>query len=68
MNAGEVIRKYITDNGIKQNFVAEKIGMTPEILRRSIEGQRKLKADELIAICQLLSLTIEDFTVVNEPA
>ena len=42
MTASSVIKKYLTENGIKQNFVAEKAGMSPELFRRSLDGSRKL--------------------------
>lgn len=61
MSANEIIKAHITENGIKQNFVAEKAGMPPELLRRSLEGRRKLQADEFIAICAVLSLDLNDF-------
>lgn len=61
MSANEIIKAHIADNGIKQNFVAEKAGMPPELLRRSLEGRRKLQADEFIAICSVLSLDLDDF-------
>ena len=61
MGANEIIKAYIEDNGIKRSFVAEKIGMSPELLRRSLEGKRKLQADEFIAICEVLSLDLDFF-------
>lgn len=63
MTASSVIKKYLTENGIKQNFVAEKAGMSPELFRRSLDGSRKLQADEFIAICSVLSLDLEAFDV-----
>lgn len=61
MKANEIIKAYLTENGIKQNFVADKAGIKPELFRRSIEGKRKLSADEFVAICGALSLDISDF-------
>lgn len=61
MSANEIIKTYIAENGIKQNFVAEKAGMPAELLRRSLEGRRKLQADEFIAICGVLSLDLDYF-------
>lgn len=61
MSANEIIKAYIADNGIKQSFVAERTGMPPELLRRSLEGRRKLQADEFIAICGVLSLDLDFF-------
>ena len=61
MGANEIIKAYIEDNGIKRSFVAEKIGMSPVLLGRSLEGKRKLQADEFIAICEVLSLDLDFF-------
>lgn len=61
MSTTAIIKEYISSNGIKQNFVAEKVGMSAELLRRSLEGKRTLKADEFIAICGILSLDLSYF-------
>ncbi|NCC69609.1 MAG: XRE family transcriptional regulator [Clostridia bacterium] len=61
MSTSAILKEYITDNGIKQNFVAEKAGMSAELLRRSLDGKRKLQADEFIAICTALSLDLDFF-------
>lgn len=61
MNANEVIRQNIASRGIKQNYVAERAGITPELLRRSLAGDRKIPADEFVAICLVLGLDIKDF-------
>lgn len=61
MNANEVIKNHIANHGMKQNFVAERAGIPPELFRRSLNGERKIPADEFIAICSVLSLDIHDF-------
>ena len=61
MSTTAILKEYIVDNGIKQNFVAEKAGMSAELLRRSLDGKRKLQADEFIAICAALSLDLDYF-------
>ncbi len=61
MCANEVIKEHLTSNGIKQNFVAERAGIPPELFRRSLDGKRKIPADEFVAICTVLSLDIADF-------
>lgn len=68
MNANEVIRDYIEDHGMKQNFVAERAGIPPELFRRSLNGERKIPADEFVAICSVLSLDIGDFKSSKQPA
>lgn len=61
MSTAAILKKYITENGIKQTFIAEKAGMSAELLRRSLEGKRVLKADEFIVICIVLSLDLDYF-------
>lgn len=61
MNVTSTIKQYITDNGIKQNFVAEKAGISAELLRRSLDGKRKMQADEFLAVCNVLSLDFDYF-------
>ena len=68
MSANEVIKAYLVRNGIKQNFVAERANIPPELFRRSIDGKRKIPADEFIRICTVLSLDIEDFRKATETA
>ncbi|SHJ86993.1 helix-turn-helix domain-containing protein [Hespellia stercorisuis] len=68
MKAYEVIKKYIDDNGIKYSHVADSIGMPRELLRRSLEGTRALKADEFIKICTVLSLDLDKFDQEQEKA
>lgn len=61
MNAYEVIKNHLDENGIKQGFVAEKAGMSANLLSRTLDGKRKLQADEFIALCNVLSLDIDSF-------
>ena len=67
MSANEVIKNHITNHGMKQNFVAERAGIPPELFRRSLNGERKIPADEFIAICNVLSLDIQDFEEYRKP-
>ena len=67
MSANEVIKNHITNHGMKQNFVAERAGIPPELFRRSLNGERKIPADEFIAICNVLSLDIQDFEEYQKP-
>lgn len=68
MRANEVIKEHLANNGIKQNFVAERAGIPPELFRRSLDGNRKIPADEFVAICTVLSLDIHDFKKEPETA
>lgn len=62
MSTAKILKDYINQNGIKRSFIAKKVGMPVELLRRSLDGERILKADEFIAICMLLSLDFKHFT------
>lgn len=66
MTAVQGIKKHITTNGIKQNHIANKIGMSADLLNKSLEGKRNLKADEFIALCSVLSLDLDYFSTTPE--
>lgn len=55
------IKKYLDDNGIKQGWLAKKIGISPVRMSYYMNGKRKLKADMFIQICQTLSVSPETF-------
>ena len=61
MNIVEVLNKRIRERGISISELARRVGMNGEMLRRSLAGNRKVKADEFINLCCELSLDIEDF-------
>lgn len=61
MSLSENINRYLEDNGIMKNFVAEKAGMTQNAMSLSLNGKRKLTADEYINICQALDVPFETF-------
>lgn len=71
MSVTLMLKQYISENGIKQNFVAEKAGISAELLRRSLDGKRRMQADEFVAVCRVLSLDFDFFripsTVQNQP-
>lgn len=56
-----VINNRIDQLGLKQVYVSEHAHMNPELLSRTLRGDRKLKADEFVSLCQVLGLTLEDF-------
>ena len=60
--------KAATTPVLKQSFVAERAGIPPELFSRSLKGERKIPADEFVAICSVLSLDIRDFQENREPA
>ena len=57
----EVIKDRINTLGLKQVAVSRQANMNPDLLSRTLQGDRKLKADEFVSLCQVLGLTLEDF-------
>lgn len=57
----QILKKHLENNGIKLVFVAEKSNINPVLLSRSLDGKRKLRADEFVSICRVLNLDFKDF-------
>lgn len=58
----EQIKAYIEERGIKQAAVAKASGMTETALSHSLNGKRKLAADEFVKICRFLRVPFDTFT------
>lgn len=58
----ENIRSYMRENGIKQEHVANKIGMSKQTMSAILNGNRKLIADEYVDICNALGVSTNKFT------
>lgn len=61
MCVGERINTYMRDNGIKQSFISEKTGISPQKLSLSLNGNRKLQFEEYELICGALSVGTDKF-------
>lgn len=61
----EAIAKYIKENGIKQNFLANKINMSPISLNNIINGSRKIDIEEYVKICDALGTPYDYFLKVE---
>lgn len=62
MKAYEVIALEKKKRGITLAELARRVGMDDELLRRSLNGHRKLRADEFIRLCLELGLALGDFS------
>lgn len=51
---GKNIKSYLKENGIKQNFVAQKIGIPATTLNSMLSEKQKLPADTYFRICNVL--------------
>jgi DNA-binding Xre family transcriptional regulator len=58
----ESINKYLKDRGIKQSWLAEKVGLPVTTLNGIINGKVQMKADLFIQICQALEVQPETFS------
>ncbi len=62
MKAYEVIDAEVQKRGISIAELSRRVGIDSELLRRSLTGNRKIGADEFIALCEELQLGIADFS------
>lgn len=63
MNLHLAIDSYLEDNGITQAHLSEKSGITTNALNLSLNGKRKLMADEYIKICDALKVPYDLFVL-----
>lgn len=61
MDVVDVLNKRIADRGIPVSELSRRVGMNDELLRRSLNGSRTLKATEFVVICHELALDMNDF-------
>ena len=61
MNVIDTINSRIRDRGMTITTVARRSEMSVDLLSKSLRGKRRLKAEELVAICMVLGLTVDDF-------
>ena len=54
-------KSVIDKRGLKQNYVAQKIGITPNYLGQILNGNRKLSTDVAIKAAQVLGLPLDVF-------
>ena len=59
--ANKELKSVIDKRGLKQNYVAREIGITPNYLGQILNGNRKLSADVAIKAAQVLGLPLDVF-------
>ena len=47
-------REYLRDNGIKQNFIARKIGITPGMLSYYLNGHKNLSEKNIKKLLEII--------------
>lgn len=55
------LAKYISDHGIKQKAIADHLGIAPSSMSALLLGNRRMSADEYVAICDFLDVPYSKF-------
>lgn len=58
---GKKIKQYLTDNGIKQTFLAQKTGLSDMVISAICQGDRKIDVIEYHKICKALNVGMDYF-------
>ena len=61
LNVIDVLNEKISQRGITISELSRRAHVNDELLRRSLNGVRTLKATEFVAVCHVLELDIDDF-------
>lgn len=61
---GTLIKEYMKENGIKQSYVADKIGTSPQILGTILNEKRKLEAVEFFKLCDAIGADAADMATI----
>lgn len=60
MTAEDLLKQKIDERGLTVAEVARRVGADADLLRRSLHGKRNFKSQELVNICTLLSISVDD--------
>lgn len=52
----EQINRIIDERGLKQSYIADKIGIRCSTMSRVLNGKRNLKIGEFLSLCDLLNI------------
>ncbi len=61
------IRSYLHDHGIKQKWLASKIGMKGSVMSMKMNGRVDFSIDEVQRICGVLKIPAESVVVPYDP-
>lgn len=56
----ERISAAVADSGLKQKYIANRIGMSEPTFSAMLAGKRKIDVDEFFRLCQVLKKTPEE--------
>lgn len=55
------VAQYLKEQGIKQSWLAQKTGLTDNMISGILNGTRKMTADEFVRICKAIGKNPNDF-------
>lgn len=56
----ENIRSCIAKKGLKQNYIAEKAGFTPQEFSNILCGRKKFNTEYVVPVCRALGITANE--------
>lgn len=66
MKAAERMKTLVESKGVSYTFISEKTGIPVNAISRSLMGKRRLPADEMILICNVIGVDLGDFDRLQE--
>lgn len=60
MTVAQRIKEIVDSRGITYTFISSKTGISIDAVSRSFSGKRRLSADEMLNICQVVGIDLCD--------
>jgi plasmid maintenance system antidote protein VapI len=61
MTIGEKVKEYVQERGIKQRFLAEKVGVDDSKISKFLNGTQDIGVLEYFKLCEALDVPMEKF-------
>lgn len=63
MRTNKLLAEIVEQRGIKQIYIAEKTGLSADVVSKILRCERKMTAEEFLAICDALAINPNEFRV-----
>lgn len=60
MTVAQKIKEIVDSKGVTYTFISLKTGISIDAISRSFSGKRRLSADEMLNICQVVGIDLCD--------
>ena len=61
MRTNKLLAKIVEQRGIKQIYISEKTGLSADVISKILRSERKMTAEEFLAICDALDINANEF-------